>query len=109
MGYELYSWQESSGRWSFCLLDSPSGPNISAEQVFNKKFLLNGLKELKQKISGLPARATIFWLDRLTDTSQEAKASKRLSYPPADIIKQVRQYADKRHVEVQMLEKQQGL
>ena len=60
---------------------SPSGPNISAEQVFNKKFLLNGVKELKQKISGLTrltAGATIFWLDRLTDTSQEAKASKRL-------------------------------
>ena len=106
-GYELYSWQESSGRWSFSLLASPSGPNISAEQVFNKKFLLNGVKELKQTISGLPVGATIFWLDRITDTSHETKASQRLSYPPANIIEQVRQYADKRHIEVQMLGKNQ--
>jgi hypothetical protein len=109
MGYELYSWQESSGRWSFSLLPSPSGPNISAEQVFDKKFFLNGVKELKKKISGLPVGATIFWLDRITDTSQETKASERLSYPTANIIEHVRQYADKRHVEVQMSGKNQGL
>ena len=77
--------------------------------MFNKKFLLNGVKELKQTISGLPVGATISWLDRRTDTSQETKASKGLSYPPANIIQQVRQYAYKRHVEVQMLEKQQEL
>jgi hypothetical protein len=109
MGYELYSWQESSGRWTFSLLASPSGPNISAEQVFNKKFLLNGVKELKQRISGLPVGATIFWLDRITDTSQETQTSQRLSYPPANIIEQVRQYAEKRHVEVQMSGKNHGL
>jgi len=45
---------------------SPSGPNISAEQVFNKEFLLSGVKELKQRISGLPVGATILWLDRIT-------------------------------------------
>lgn len=105
MGYELYSWQESSGRWSFSLLASPSGPNVSAEQVFNKKFLLTGVKQLKQSISGLPVGATIFWLDRVMDTSQKSQPSHRLSYPPANVIEQVRQYADKRHIEVQMLGK----
>jgi hypothetical protein len=109
MGYELYSWQESSGRWSFSLLASPSGPNISAEQVFNKKFLLSGVKELRQKISGLPVGTTIFWLDRITDTSLETKPGKRLSYPPANIIEQVRRHADKRHVEVQMSGKNPAL
>ena len=102
MAYELYSWQESSGGWRFCLLASPSGPNISAEQVFNKKFRLNGVKEVKQRISALPVGATIFWLDRITDTGQETAASERLSYPPADILEQVRQYAEKHHVEVQL-------
>jgi hypothetical protein len=109
MAYELYSWQDSSGRWSFCLLASPSGPNISAEQVFNKKFRLNSVKELKQKISALPAGATMVWLDRIMDTSPETKASERLSYPPANIIKQVRQYADKCHVKVQMSGKESGV
>ncbi len=109
MGYELYSWQESSGRWSFSLLASPSGPNIPAEQVFNKKFVLNGVKQLKQKISGLPVGATIFWLDRITDTIQDTQASQRLRYPPANIIEQIRQCADQRHVEVQMSGKTQGL
>jgi hypothetical protein len=105
MAYELYSWQESNGRWSFSLLASPSGPNISAEQVFDKKFLLSGVKQLNRKISGLPAGSTIFWLDHITDTGEKAKEGERLSYPPANLIEQVRQYAEKRHVEVQMLRK----
>ena len=109
MGYELYSWQESNGRWSFSLLASPSGPNISPEQVFNKRFLLRGTKELERKISGLPVGATIFWLDHITDTSQETEESERLRYPPANIVGKVQQYAEERHVEIQILRKNQGL
>src|SRR5437667_8861461 len=60
MGYELYSWKQSNGRWNFSLLPSPSGVNVTAEEVFDKKFLLSGTKELKRKISDLPPRMPRF-------------------------------------------------
>lgn len=88
MGYELYSWQASNGGWSFSLLASPSGVNVPAEEVFNKKFFLSGPKELKKKISGLPAEATIYWLNRISGTDQEGKGSRKLSYPSAEVVQE---------------------
>ena len=108
MGYELYSWQEPDGSWSFRLLPSPSGVNVRPEEVFNKKFLLHGVDDLNREISKLPIAATIYWLDLiLPGTGPKAKLSERLSYPPAHIIEQVRRYAEKRHVGVQMLKANQ--
>jgi len=108
MGYELYSWQEPNGSWTFRLLPSPSGVNIRPEEVFNKKFLLHGVDGLNHQISKLPIAATIYWLDHiLPGTGPVAKQSQRLSYPPANIIEQVRRYAEKRHVDVQMLKENQ--
>lgn len=105
MGYELYSWQELSGGWDFCLLPSPSGVNIRAEQVFNKKFLVHEVHGLDRRISKLPVGATIYWFDRIRPEAEpEAKESRRLSYPPSNIIEQVRRHAETRRVEVQVLE-----
>jgi len=88
--YELYSWQQSGGIWSFCVLPSPSGVNTPAEAVFNKKFLLTGVDELKRKISELPAGAKIFWMDRIVPgKNPKPSGSKMLAYPPAKIIEQV--------------------
>jgi hypothetical protein len=41
--YELYSWPQSNDIWNFCLLPSPSGVNIPAETIFNKKVRLMGV------------------------------------------------------------------
>ena len=71
----------------------PSGVNIRPGEVFNKKFLLHGVDGLNREISKLPIAATVY----------KTKHSQRLSYPPADIIEQVRRYAEKLHVDVQML------
>lgn len=110
MGYELYSWQEPNNSWSFRLLPSPSGVNIRSEEVFNKKFLLHGVNGLKREISKLPIAATIYWLDHiLPGTGPKTKQSERLIYPPGNIIEQVRRYAEKRHVDVQMLKENQRL
>src|SRR5664280_2361603 len=73
MGYELYSWQEQDDSWSFSILPSPSGVNLSAQEVFDRKFRLSGVKELKRQISGLPVGATIFWLNHLSSTGQTEK------------------------------------
>jgi hypothetical protein len=108
MSYELYSWQESNGSWNFCVLASPSGVNVSAEQVFNKKFLLSGVKELKRKISELPVGATMFWPDRiLLSTGQKAKESEKLSYPPSETIQDIRHYAEARKIKVEVVPAQQ--
>ncbi len=110
MGYELYSWQERTGSWSFSLLPSPSGVNIRAEEVFNKKVRLRGVVELRGRISKLPAGATIYWLDGLSgEAGPKTKEAGILSFPPAGIIEQVRRYAKARHIEIQMLGKNKEL
>jgi hypothetical protein len=96
MGYELYSWQQPNGSWSFSLLPSPSGVNVSAQEVFNMKFHLSGVKELKRKTSGLPAGATIYWLSRISGTDQKAKEGEKLSYPPSETFQDIRHYAEAR-------------
>jgi hypothetical protein len=107
VGYELYSWQESNGRWSFCVLPSPSGVNVSAEEVFNKKFRLSGVKDLKRKLSGLPEGATIYWPNRITGTDQKAKGSQKLSYPPPETIQDIRRYSESRKIKVEILSGEQ--
>jgi hypothetical protein len=102
MGYELYSWQGADGGWNFRLLPSPSGVNIPVEAVFNKKFLLRGVNGLNREISKLPDGATIYWLDHILGNDPKTKKSGSLSYPPANIIEQVRRHAETRHVEVQI-------
>jgi hypothetical protein len=110
MGCELYSWQERTGSWSFSLLPSPSGVNIRAEEVFDKKVRVRGVVGLRGRISKLPAGATIFWLDGLSgEAGPKAKEVERLCYPPADIIDQVRRHAETRHIEIQLLGKNKGL
>jgi len=107
MGYELYSWQESSGRWSFSLLPSPSGVNVPLEEVFNKKFVLAGPTELKRKISSLPAGTTIYWLNRTSGTDQRSEGSKKLRYPSAQTIQDIRHYAEARGIKVELLSGEQ--
>jgi hypothetical protein len=102
-GYELYSWQEPSGSWNFCLLASPSGVNIRAEQVLDKKFLLRGVNGLEREMSKLPVGSTVYWLDHtIPETGPKTKEGERLRYPPANIIEQVRQYAEKCHIKIDM-------
>jgi hypothetical protein len=102
MGYELYSWQPPDGSWNFSLLPSPSGVNIPADAVFNKKFLLRGVKALNKEISKLPAGTTIYWLDQILGSSPKMKETGIISYPPANIIDQVRRTAETFHVELQV-------
>jgi hypothetical protein len=102
MFYELYSWQEPNGSWSFCVLASPGGVNLSAEQVFNKKFLLSGIKELKAKISGLPVGATVYWPNRISGRDQKATESKGFRYPPPEVIEDIRNFAESHKIKIEM-------
>ena len=91
--YELYSWQTPNGRWRFSILPSPSGVNVSAEQVFNKKFCLAGVAELKRRISELTAGSTIYWIDHIVDAGQTATARPSVAYPAPEMVRDLRNYA----------------
>ncbi len=97
--YELYSWQKSVGRWSFCLLVSPSGPNVTPEQVFSRKCLVVGVSNLQQRISMLRAQSTVIWLDRFTGTQQRSGKGGTLSDP---LIRDVRHEAESHNIKLEM-------
>jgi hypothetical protein len=103
MGYELYSWPGLGGVWNFCIRPNTDS-EATVEQVFNKKTVLRGIDQLKRRISELPVNAQIYWADRIpAGKGPKAKDSESLGYPPAEIREQVRQYSEKHHVEVQIL------
>jgi len=104
MGYELYSWQEPNGSWNFSIVPSPSGVNVSAQEVFDKKFVLRGVKDLKRKMSKLPEGATIYWPNRMSGADQNAtKEANKLSYPPSETIQDIQHYAEGRKIKVELL------
>jgi len=108
MGYELHSWQQSNGRWNFSLLPSPSGVNVTTDEVFDKKFLLSGTKELKRKISDLPPDATIYWLNRTSATEQQRNEVKKLRYPSTKVVQDIRNYAAAHKIKVELLSHGEG-
>jgi hypothetical protein len=76
------------------------------QQVFSRKSLLPGVEQLERAISAMPAGAHIYWLNRIpTGTGPRAKASERLTYPPTDIRDKVVRYAQRRHIEVEVLDR----
>lgn len=100
MAYELYSWQNSSGTWDFCLLYNTSSQK-TVKEVFNRKITLQGVEKLKNRISELPAGASIFWVDRLpAGTGPKAKGSESLKYPPAEIVSDVKRFSEAHHIDI---------
>jgi hypothetical protein len=91
--YELYSWPQSNGIWNFCLLPSPSGVNIRAETIFNKKVRLIGVADLKRRISELPTGTRIIWMNGITSGETPTPESRKLALPPTQTVEQVKRYA----------------
>jgi hypothetical protein len=94
MSFELYSWRGSDGEWCFSILPSPSGRNVYAEEVFNKRFTLRGVKNLERKIAKLPKGATVLWLEQIPSSGgANAKSTGGLQFPPSEMIQEIRHYA----------------
>jgi hypothetical protein len=101
--YDLYSWPNPQGGWNFCILPV-SGIEKNVELVFNEKTVLKGVVKLKHRISALPTGAEIHWFDRIpSGRGPKAEGSESLSYPPSKIVKQVKEYAEKRNIKVEIL------
>ncbi len=102
MAYELYSWKNPAGRWTFCLLPSPSGVSVTAEQVFSRQCRIGGLDDLKRRISELPEHATVFWLDHVWGKDEKAGKGEKLCYPPSNVVADVKHEAGSHGIELKM-------
>ena len=100
--YELYSWPQSNSIWKFCLLPSPSGVNIHADAIFNKKFRLTDLAQLKRKISELPTGTRIIWMDGMSSSEPPTPQSRKLALPPSKTVEEVKRYAGAHGVQVEI-------
>jgi hypothetical protein len=80
----------------------------AAQNPFPNSFvaydLYKGIVKLKHRISALPSGSEIHWFDRIpSGTGPKAEGSQSLSYPPAEIVKQIKEYAEKRNIKVEIL------
>jgi hypothetical protein len=102
MGWELYSWPNADGGWTYSIRPNTNS-EATVERVFNKESQLKGIEQVKRAISKLPKGAIIYWLDRIpSGTGSRAAGSESLGYPPARVRDQIRRYAKKYQIEVQI-------
>jgi hypothetical protein len=94
--YVLYGWRDSAGSWNFTLFPGYISREFSRQEVYNSAGTFKGLDAFKQRISELSAGSTLVWHERVTDKGRYA----RLGFPPKDIVKEVRRYAEARKIEV---------
>ena len=108
-GYELYSWSEGDD-WHFTLITGTNRSKTSAEIASHGviiddngwvKITVFGPQELEVILDRLPRSEQILWLDgtRL-EISQESSV---ITFPPEDIVKQVRQYSHQRGLNLQII------
>jgi hypothetical protein len=80
-GYELYSWQDG-GQWRFSLLIGTNREK-TVEEIKSAGVLLAGVDELEAVLAQIPSGQYITW-----------SAKETLSFPPENIIEQVKQTCD---------------
>jgi hypothetical protein len=100
--YELYSWPRSNGTWNFCLLPSPSGVNIRAETIFNKRVRLSGVARFERRISELPTGTRIIWMNGITSGESATPETRKLALPPPQTVEQVNRYAGAHGVQMEI-------
>jgi hypothetical protein len=97
--YELYSWRDNNGVWSFSVMGTTSRMK-TPEEIFSEKEAIHGVDNLKRKISRLVWPSRVVWVENLVYKGEPIKGTERLAWPPKEIIKEVRRYAATRQVEV---------
>jgi hypothetical protein len=96
----MFSWQQATDSWNFCLLPSPSGVYMQAEQVFSEKCRVNGATGAKRVIAKLPMGSTVYWSNQLQPEDMNSRG-KRLTYPPEKVIEEIEQFAERHGIHVQ--------
>src|SRR5438477_5471689 len=75
--YELYSWRDSHGAWSFSIMGTTSRQK-APEEIFNEKEVIHGVDKLKRKISRLEPHSRLIWADKLTFNGAIVKGTEQL-------------------------------
>ena len=101
-GYELYSWQEQ-GQWHFTLITGTnrnklleeivSGENIGPEDGWVRIHAV-GVEEVKTLLGRVPEGEFVSWCDGGFVLPTE-EAVVKLVLPPADIIEEIKDHAEK--------------
>ncbi len=101
--YEMYSWRTPHGSlWNFAIVPHTNS-NWSAKEVLNRGRLLQGVGQLKEKMSELPKGASIFWLDRIpSGIHPNDQRSKIIRYPPPGLVKEIQEYAARIQVKLDL-------
>jgi hypothetical protein len=109
-GYELYSWQES-GRWRFTVITG-TNRNKNLEEITSdaKKtgaydwvnLHVAGMDEIKAVLGRIPSGEYVSWFggQRITNPNQPVDTT--LELPPANIIKEIKEFAGKCGLEFQV-------
>jgi hypothetical protein len=101
-GYELYSWQEG-GQWRFTLITGTNRNKnleeiVSGEEKTGADGWINihvtGVEAIKAVLSRIPAGEFVSWRGGLA-AEPAPTINIRLELPPADIIKQIKDHAEK--------------
>jgi hypothetical protein len=88
--YELYSWRDDKGLWTFSIMSGAISRQRTVEEIFSEKQAIHGVDKLKLKISHLARPSQLVWSDKLIFNGAPVKGSERLAFPPKEIIEDVK-------------------
>jgi hypothetical protein len=86
-----------------------SGPQSKRRQYSSRRSIRQeicpaGIEKLKLKISELPAGSRVRWMDRIASVeSSKTLGSAIPAYPPEAVVKQVKRYAQKKHIDIELV------
>jgi hypothetical protein len=98
--FELYSWQQSQGKWVSSLLPAVSNAGFHPDVIRNSSDAIPGLSALEKRLKTLPAESEIIWLDHATGMWKKAKGWDSIKLPPTKVVQRVRQYCEERHLKL---------
>jgi hypothetical protein len=72
------------------------------EAIFDKKSRITGISQLERKLSLLSAGTRIIWMSGITAGQTPTKDSSKLALPPSHMVEQVRRYALRHEIQMQV-------
>jgi hypothetical protein len=92
--YELYSWQDAKGIWTFGLFPGVSNAGLHPDYIMRQSSALTGLEKLKGAVAMLPVGSEILWLDHGVGMWKKEKGWERIKFPPAEVIADIRKFCE---------------
>jgi hypothetical protein len=92
--FELYSWQDAKGEWTFSLWPATSNAGLHPDVILRPSSALTGQEKIKRSIAKIPSGSEIIWLDHAIGMWKDAKGWERIKYPPADVVADIRKFCN---------------